>query len=778
MNHLLAKFSSVLVAALLAARGGLTAAAPPIIGLSQPLAVAPGDTVEVAITGQNLLNPRQLWTSFASRTEFVPADDESTNSGATLRCRVTTPRDEQVGVGAMRLVTAEGVSNPVLMMVDDLPSTAESAENHDAAHAQPVEWPIAVDGQCDPAQEDWFRIHVEAGQRLSFETVAQRIGAKLDPVLRLLSADGVEIARVDDSPEAGGDCRLSHLFETAGNYLLSLRDVRHAGGPEFRYRLRIGTFPLVAAAYPAGGRSGNVASFEVAGDSESKKLLHVSIPAANDEPRLAPLSIASPGDGGSGWTQIEAGLGAETLEYEPNDLAEAATAAPIPGVLNGRLDKQGDRDHFKFQAAKGQRVHCVARTRELGSPCELDLSLHKADGSQIAVARQERRTVLEAEIPETGEYLLRVDDLLGAGNPAHVYRIDVTDAYGGFTLNAELMQYTAPQAGTVVVRVLAQRAAYAGPIELGVEGLGDAVKLEGHIFEGPETLLKITLPADIPAGEFRHARIVGKARIGEETVSVRANQRGPLQAIFPSTVSIPSILESAVAIGVGPPFPPFFDLALESEDVYLPQLVGASTYEVAINRTNEAFTDAVALVVDGLPPGVTAEVTPVDDGRKAMKVSIKGPVDLAEGGEFPIRIIGTGRFQEQTRTVTLDQLKLRVVKPLVVSIVMAGPIIAGGVQQAEVRVQRFGSEPHPVHVRFTDGPAGLAAPIATTVPSDADRVTLPMHAGADAALGTFDTLTATATTIVQGREISVRSEAAFVEIQAKPVETPPEGAAQ
>jgi hypothetical protein len=405
----------------------------------------------------------------------------------------------------------------------------------------------------------------------------------------------------------------------------------------------------------------------------------------------------------------------------------------------------------------------------------LYLSLHKADGAQIALARQERQPVLDAEIPEDGDYTLQVEDLLRGGGAYHVYRIDVSDAYGGFALNAELTQYNAPQAGTTVVKVLAQRPAYAGAIELAVEGLGEGVKLEGQIIEGIETLLKVTLPADISPGELRHARIIGKVKIGDETVAVPANQRGPLLAMFPNAVSLPTILESAVAIGVGPPFPPFFDLAVSSKELYFPQLVGASSFEVAINRTNAAFTDAVPVVVEGLPPGLTAEVTPVQDGQKATLVSLKGPVDLAEGSEFPIRIVGTGKFQEQTRVVALEPMSLRVVKPLVISVAMAGPIVAGGVQQTEIRLQRFGNEPQPVRVHFTDGPAGLAAPIAITIPSDANVVTVPMHAAADAGPGKYDTLIAAASTSVQGQEISVSSSPAPVEIQAKPAGTPPEG---
>lgn len=766
MNRLLAILRAFLCVCASAAAVDATAA-PPTLGPCKPLAAAPGKTIELTLTGANLLNPRTLWTSFASRTEFVPSDAESAQKGETLLCRITVPRDEQVGVGALRLVTGEGVSNPILAMVDDLPSSAEAADNHSIAQAQLAAWPVAIDGQCEPIEEDYYRFHVEAGQRLSFEVVAQRLGSKLDPVVRLLTVDGKELRRADDSAGVGGDCRLSHLFDAAGDYLLALSDVRHFGGPEFRYRLRIGEFPLVGSVYPAGGHSGQVASFEVADDSAEKSLLHVSIPATRDGSQLTAVSVPAAHGAGSGWFQVEANSQAESLELEPNDAVETATVCQLPGALNGRLQQAGDRDHFRFHARKGQRLHCVGRSRELGSPCDLYMSLHQADGARIAVARQERQPVLDAEIPEEGDYTLLVEDLYRGGGD-HVYRVDVSETYGGFALNAETTQYNAPQAGTAVVKVLAQRPAYGGPIELAVEGLGDGVKLEGQTFEGPETLLKITLPPEIPAGEVRYAKIVGKAKIGEETVAVSANQRGPLLASFPNTLSLPTILETAIAIGVGPAFPPFFDLALTNKEAYLPQVVGASTFDVPINRTNEAFKEPIAIAVEGLPAGVTAEIGPVEDGLKAMRVSLKGPVDLAEGAEFPLRIIATGKFQEQTRVVSVDDVKLRVVKPLVVTVALAGPIVAGGEQQAEIRLQRFGPEPLPVRVQFVDGPAGLAAPISITIPSDASVAVVPLRAAADAAAGTFATLVAAATTTVQGQEISVRSQPASVEIQALP----------
>lgn len=765
MNRRINKFCALLVMAIAVREACAT---PPQIAQFGPYALAPGKPVELTLRGQNLQDPRGVWTSFASRCEFAIGADEASQKGEKLICRMVVPRSEQVGIGALRVVTGEGVSNPVLIMLDDLPTLSESSDHSTMAQAQTIEIPIAVDGQCEPLLEDVYRLHVSSGQRLSLEIVAQRLGSKLDPVVRLLTMEGKELARIDDTAGSGGDIRFEHAFEADGDYLLSVGDVRKLGGEGFGYRLRVGSFPLATAVYPAGGRGGSVMSYRLMGHgSESESTIHVAMPSSSGASRLVSFGLPSSNGAGSGWVQVEASSGAECLEQEPNDDMSTATTALAPGVLNGRLDKAGDRDFFRIKALKGQRVHCVAKTRELGSPCDLFLRLIKPDGSQIAQARQERQTVLDVEIADDGEYLLQVEDLLVGGSAGHVYRIELSGDYDGFSLHAEHPQYTSPQGGTFVVKVLAQRRGYNGPIELAADGLGDDIKLEGNVMEGAETLLKVTLPARLSQGELHHARIVGRAKIGEQEVAVTADQRVPLATLFPNVLSLPTELTEQVAVAVGPAFPRFYDLSVAGPNLYFPQLVGESTFDVEITHINEAFKDPVSLVVDGLPKGIVAEITPVDDGSKAQRVKLAGPVDLV-AGEYPIKIVGTGKFQEQTHAVVLDQLKLIVTKPLVVSVVMAGPIVAGGEQQAEVTVQRFGDDPQPVRVHVSDGPPGLLAPIAVTIPGDANKATLPFQAPAQAATGRFDNLVVVATTMVKGQNIAVASRSASVEILPAP----------
>jgi hypothetical protein len=658
-------------------------------------------------------------------------------------------------------VTAEGVSNPVLLLVDDLPSVAEAADNHAPEQAQAVAWPAAVEGQCEEVQEDYYRIRVEVAARLSFEVVAQRLGSKLDPVLTLQTAAGQELAKSDDADGVGGDSRLVYTFEAAGDYLVCVRDVRHAGGPDYRYRLRIGTFPLLMAVYPLGGRAGEVASLAATGlGTDPHTLLHIALPPAGSS--AVNVGVAADGKGGSGWIAIEAGALDDVLQQEPNDEPAAATRVALPCAINGRFDQAGDIDHYRFTAAKGQRLRFTARTRDLGADGDVFLRLLKADGAQLAVGGQQRPAALECAAPDDGDYVLQVEDLLVGGEGRHSYRIHGDNADAGFSLSAEHAQYSPPRGGVLVIKVMASRHGYEGPIALELQGL-EAASIEGGTFEGNETLLKITLPAGLESGQLRRLSILARPAQAAPGPLTRANQWAAVAAMYPNTPVLPGALLDAIAVGVGPPFPPFFELSVAGGAVHFPQLVGAASFEVSITRTSDAFKDPVAIAVEGLPSGVTAEIAPVDDGLKAMRVSLKGPTDLAEG-EHTLRITGRGVFQDQPRTVVLEEVKLRVTKPLVATLTMAGPLVQGSTQQAEIRVQRFGDDPQSVHVRFIDGPPGLSAPIALTIAADQSQASAALSADAAAPTGTFDNLAAQVSTTVGGQAVVVVARAA-IEIQ-------------
>ncbi len=75
-----------------------------------------------------------------------------------------------------------------IVVVDDLPSVAQVKPNQALANAQVVALPAGVDGQVDNLQRDFYKFTAAAGQKLSIEVVAQRIGSSLDPLIKLMDA--------------------------------------------------------------------------------------------------------------------------------------------------------------------------------------------------------------------------------------------------------------------------------------------------------------------------------------------------------------------------------------------------------------------------------------------------------------------------------------------------------------------------------------------------------------------------------------------------------------
>src|SRR6185295_2881902 len=102
------------------------------------------------------------------------------------------------GVGAIIVTTSAGQSDPLFLMVDDLPSVADNGNNHTVETAQEIPPQAAVDGTSEGPVFDFYKFTAKAGQRISIEVVATRLGSDFDPVLRLLTVAGQEVALIDD----------------------------------------------------------------------------------------------------------------------------------------------------------------------------------------------------------------------------------------------------------------------------------------------------------------------------------------------------------------------------------------------------------------------------------------------------------------------------------------------------------------------------------------------------------------------------------------------------
>ena len=207
---------------------------------------------------------------------------------------------------------------------------------------------MVVNGTLRGAERDVFRVYGKGGERRVFEVEARRCGSAVDPVLRILDGTGKQLARSDDSAGAGLDARLDFTFPAEGNYYVEVTDARFSNQAQNFYRLKMGTYRYAEGIFPLGGRRGEKAPVTFFGA------------------RLG-AGVAVHGGSGEGRTRVFTRVSlpdspALPFLFAVSDLPEVMEpvqgAIPLPGVVNGRLDK--DRRDRPLPPAGGARETAAA----------------------------------------------------------------------------------------------------------------------------------------------------------------------------------------------------------------------------------------------------------------------------------------------------------------------------------------------------------------------------------------------------------------------------------
>lgn len=763
---------ATLVALTLVALCPAVQAQPPVLSYSTPLAVAPGKTADVTFFGSGMAGVTGLWASAPLHAELTPGIDQNGALADRATYRLTVPASNAVGPAAVRIANGAGVSNVRLMLVDDLPTLPENGANKLREQAQELPLGSAVEGVADAESSDFFKFRAAAGQRVSVEVYAKRLGQPLDAIVRVLDSSGRELFFSDDTPGIGPDLRFAFSAPSEGEYTLEIRDVAFGGGG--RYRLRLGDFPVGPGVFPLAAQAGSTPLVSILGEGNEALPPQAVAVAAGTAGQRVGVGVRGPAGLGASAFEIVSTSVPEQVETEPNDALEQATpinlqqAGALRGGFSGRLLLPGDRDFYTFEAKAGQRAIFTGQTRSLGLPTDLYMRLTHSSGAVVSEADDSgtEEGVIDFNCTTDGVYTLMVEHVSRFGGPEHAYRVQV-DAYEpGFALVSDVEKVDAPQQGVFVAKIVVARRDYNGPITLSVEGAGPGLVLANNVIpEGVnEIVLSATLPADLPAGQQAAIRIVGTAMIGEKEFRATASNLTVLRAALAGYPYPPAVIDGLLGLGVGPVFPDFFQLAVAPDVVALPQLFGANSFKVVATRLN-GFVDPITLAVEGAPEGITLTAANVEANATEAVFQVAGPVDLPEGDHaFTIR--GSGVFQNQPRSVVLANVVLRVVKPLAVELVPAGPLVVGGTQTLKVRVTRYGDQAPAVTVALAGLPAGVTGPAEIIVPEGQTELDITLTAAADAAVGQAS-LSATAAARLKETDVSVASPAVALDVTSQ-----------
>lgn len=746
-------------------------AAPQITGVS-PGAVKPGEPVDITITGGDLANPTALWTSFPAEISLAPGIEGNGTQADRVVYRVKATDPQVLGVHAIRLVSARGVSAMKFLIVDDLPSLAQQAGNTSAANAQPLTLPIAVDGRVENLTLNYYRFSAEAGQKLSMEILARRMGSALDPMLRLFKADGTELAYSDDAPGLLGDARLCHTFAEAGEYILEVRDISFQGGGNHFYRLRIGQFPCINVCYPLGVKRGQTVALEFAGpDVEGIEPLAVTVPT---DPTLKWLTVGAKkaGGQGSGFATVSIGDADEVLEVEPNNLPEQSQKVPLAN-FNGRLQEPGDVDRFTFPAKQGAKITLSAVTRSQGSPADLVLRLLNSQGNKIAEADDTGTEdgILNANIPADGDYTLTVEDLHGRGGSAFAYRVALSETRPTFTLEAVADELNVPAGGLAMIQIVANRSNYNGPIAIRAEGLPEGVTLAPSVIANGQKGVNVCLKStpEAKSGTLNHLKLIGEATIEGQPVAIPANVSLALKTRANQMPYPPAHLLDSLALAVAPAAP--FSLRTEPEEiVFAPDL--SATFKVIATRQadyKEPINLAVSNINDGgkpvpsLPGNVKADLKPIPQDQTEIQVTLNAEGNAPQDA-FTLVLDGSLKKGNDTFTQPVS-LSLKLQKAFTLTVEpQTVAIKPESTQKIKVSVQRVPAFTAPVEVTLKNLPAGVTAP-KPTIPADQTSVEVELTASKEAKPASANNITAEGTGSQNNKNFTNASPALTVTIQ-------------
>lgn len=395
------------------------------------------------------------------------------------------------GPRELRVLGANGVSNPLAIQISDVPEVQEMKPNNSSSEAQELSLPIGVSGIIDKsALSDWYRFHAKAGQRLLFDVLANRTGSPLDATLILTDPSGKELVRSEDVN--GLDPLLEYTPTADGDFFLQLHDLRFQGGNDYRYHLTAGVLPYVDQVFPFGGRRGTSVDLILRGRNlEGVDRMNLRI--ASDAPLGRQDIRAHTPRGFSNPRPFEASDLPDFEEREPNNEKSAANVISLPAAINGRIGEKGDLDTFRIRSDSDQRLVIEVQARSFGSPLDALLVLSDAQGAVLQqnddASGLDPRIELDAK--KDAEYLVSIRDLTDRGGDRFGYRLAIQppNKTQDFVVRPTQSRLRVARGGTTAVRCeLERRNGFAGVVRIFGRDLPSGVETSTLVIppEGPQ----------------------------------------------------------------------------------------------------------------------------------------------------------------------------------------------------------------------------------------------------------------------------------------------------
>jgi hypothetical protein len=467
----------------------------------------------------------------------------------TATLQVTLAPDAELGPHILRVTTPQGLSNPLIFSVGELPEFVEKQSEvrvlvaginqAEVAAIESAEMnvtlPVTVNGrivpraarpqpaipgqQFTPGDVDRYRFQARRGQKLLVAVsardlmpyLADAVPGWFQPAIALFDDKGTELAYADHY-RFEPDPVLHYEIPKDGEYVVGIRDTLYRGREDFVYRIRLGELPVIADVFPLRG----------------------------------------PVDGL-----------AEVLEKEPDNSPQTAQRIKLPVVVNGRIDQPGDRDVFAFEGRAGDQIVAEVHARRLTSPLDSVLRLSDAAGRQLAfnddhddkgsgLITHQADSLISATLPANGTYYVQVGDTEHNGGPEYAYRLRISPPRPDFELRVTPSAINAAGGANVPITVhVLRRDGFSGPVAVALKGAPRSFALSGGLVPAGQDQIRLTLfvpPVASQVGEPLSLSLEGRAVIaGREVVRAAVPADDMMQAFLYRHLVPAEALKLAVA---------------------------------------------------------------------------------------------------------------------------------------------------------------------------------------------------------------------------------------
>jgi hypothetical protein len=454
----------------------------------------------------------------------------------TVVLRIKIAPNAPPGERELRLMTASGLSNPLVFQVGQLPECCKSGASAASETEVREALPAVLNGQILRGGVDRFGFKARQGMRLVAAAsardlvpyLADAVPGWFQAALTLYDPNGNEVAYADDY-RFQPDPVLYYEVPTDGRYVLEIKDALFRGRQDFVYRLTLGELPFVSGIFPLGGRRGTPTTVELSGWNLPMKSL--TLDGSNERPGM----IALPGAGEQALLRsvpFARDTLPECLEKEPNNEPATAQSVTPPVIVNGRIGQPGDWDVFRIEGRAGSEMVAEVYARRLGSPLDSVLKLTDAAGKVLAVnddyedkgaplLTHQADSRISATLPADGTYYLHLGDTQHKGGPEYAYRLRISPPRPDFELRVVPSSVNVRAGACAPITVYAlRRDGFAGDIALELNDAPSGFALSGGLVPAGQDKVRLTLTAPPTATDKPLSlSLAGRAMIGGKEIS-------------------------------------------------------------------------------------------------------------------------------------------------------------------------------------------------------------------------------------------------------------------